>query len=68
MTVQFYTINLDYILILWNIHMEKNATHSSKIYIVQIYQIVSFPPKLRPGIVQKEKRQISRQKIKLNKI
>ena len=48
--------------------MEKNATHSSKIYIVQIYQIVSFPPKLRPGIVQKEKRQISRQKIKLNKI
>ena len=30
--------------------MEKSATHSFKIYIIQIYQIVSFSPKLLPGI------------------
>ena len=48
--------------------MGKNANHSFKIYIIQIYQIVSFSPKLLPGVVQKEKRQISSQKIKLNKI
>ena len=68
MTIHFYKINLDYILILWNIYMEKNANHSFKIYIIQIYQIVSFSPKLLPDVVQKEKRQISSQKIKLNKI
>lgn len=68
MTVQFYNINLDYILILSNIHMEKNAYHSFKIYIIQIYQIISFSPKLLPGVVQKEKRQISSQKIKLDKM
>ena len=68
MTIQFYKINLDYILILWHIYMGKNANHSFKIYIIQIYQIVSFSPKLLPGVVQKEKRQISSQKIKLNKI
>lgn len=41
LTVQFYNINLDYILILSNIHMEKNAYHNDfKIYIIQIYQII----------------------------
>lgn len=68
MTVQFYNINLDYILILSNIHMEKNAYHSFKIYIIQIYQIISFSPKLLPGVVQKGKRQISSQKTKLDKM
>lgn len=57
MTVQFYKINPDHKLILWNICMEKmDVNHILKIYITHIYQIISFSPKLMPGIVQKKKK------------
>lgn len=62
MIPQFYKINPDHKLILWNICIkETNANHILKIYIIYIYKIF-----LKLLVVVQKK--ISNQKIEFNKI